>query len=125
MRVAFGADEHSVVTEEVLAGLLELGHQVLVIADGEPWLDVSLAVAGTVAARGADRGVLCCREAAKASGVANGVAGVRAALCADPEAARAAREGAANVLAVDIGATAPGGAIGIVAAFVGDEVGDE
>ena len=119
MRVAFGADEHCVLTEAALAELLELGQQVLVVADGDPWPDVSRAVALTVAAGDADGGVLCCRQAVEAAAAAGEVEGVRAALCADVEAVREARRiRRANVLALDIATTTPALAHLLLAAFV-------
>ena len=122
MRVAFGSEEHCVLSEAVLADLLELGQQVLVVADGEPWPVVTRAVAGMVASGEADRGVLCCRNTVAATAEAEAVAGVRVALGADAGAVREARGSVdANLLALPIDATTAAVARAVVAAFVGPE----
>ncbi len=108
MRIAFGTDERTRLTDDVLAALAERGHEVIVVADGEAWPDVGRAVGELVAAAGADRGVLCCWTGTGVSMAANKVPGVRAALCTDAETARGARRwNDANVVAFGLRLTAP------------------
>lgn len=100
MRIAFGTDEHTPLTDAVVAHLREGGHDVEVVADGDPWPDAGRRVGERVASGEADRGVVCCWTGTGVSMAANKVAGVRAALCTDGETARGARRwNDANVLA--------------------------
>ncbi len=103
MRIVFGTDETTPVTEAIRAHLVERGHEVEVIAAEEPWPDVGRLVARAVAAGRADRGVVCCFTGTGVSIAANKVAGVRAALCTDAGTARGARRwNDANVLALGL-----------------------
>lgn len=101
MRIAFGTDERTDVTDRVEAWLAEAGHEVVVAAErGGPWPDVGAAVGHAVADGTADRGVVCCWTGTGVSIAANKVDGVRAALCTDAETAAGARRwNDANVLA--------------------------
>ncbi len=100
MRIAFGTDERTPLTDHVKAALAERGHDVVVVGEGEPWPDVGRAVGEAVAGGDADRGVVCCWTGTGVSMAANKVGGVRAALCTDAETARGARRwNDANVLA--------------------------
>jgi ribose 5-phosphate isomerase B len=103
VRIAFGTDEVTPVSESVKAALAELGHEVVVVADGDPWPDVGHGVGAAVAGGSADRGVVCCWTGTGVSIAANKVPGVRAALCTDAETARGARRwNDANVLALGL-----------------------
>jgi ribose 5-phosphate isomerase B len=103
VRVAFGTDEVTAVTDAIKATLVELGHAVEVIGEGDPWPDVGRGVGEAVAGGNADRGVVCCWTGTGVSMAANKVAGVRAALCTDAETARGARRwNDANVLALGL-----------------------
>jgi ribose 5-phosphate isomerase B len=103
MRIAFGTDEATSLTENIKSVLTERGHDVLVVGDGDPWPDVGRAVAEAVASGAADRGVVCCWTGTGVSMAANKVTGVRAALCTDAETARGARKwNDANVLAMGL-----------------------
>ena len=103
MRIAFGTDEVTAVSESVKAVLNELGHEVIVVHDGEPWPDVGRDVGSAVADGSADLGVVCCWTGTGVSIAANKVPGVRAALCTDAETARGARRwNDANVLALGL-----------------------
>jgi ribose 5-phosphate isomerase B len=103
VRVAFGTDEATPLTEAVKAVLAERGAEVVVVAEGDPWPDVGAGVGAEVAAGRADRGVVCCWTGTGVSMAANKVAGVRAALCTDAETARGARRwNDANVLALGL-----------------------
>lgn len=122
MRIAFGTDEHTPVTEAVVADLEQMGHEVVVVADGDPWPDVGRGVAEAVAGGRADRGVVCCWTGTGVSMVANKVPGARAALCTDAETARGARRwNDANVLAFGLRLTTPTVAHELVEAFLTTE----
>jgi ribose 5-phosphate isomerase B len=103
MRVAFGTDEVTPVTEELRGYLAELGHEVVVPAGVERWAEVGRAVGDAVASDKADAGVVCCFTGTGVAMAANKVQGVRAALCVDAETARGARRwNDANVLALSL-----------------------
>jgi ribose 5-phosphate isomerase B len=96
MRIALASDEPYPVHATVTRVLEERGHAVVpfgAIASGreEPWPDVAEAAAQAVAAGDCDEGIFFCWSGTGISMAANKVAGVRAALCADPGAAAAAR----------------------------------
>lgn len=98
MKVAFGTDEHTVLTDAVRADLEGRGHTVVTVDDGQ-WVEVGHAVGEAVAGGRADTGVLFCWTGTGASIAANKVAGVRAALCTDAATAAGARTwNDANVL---------------------------
>lgn len=119
MKVAFGTDEHTPLTDAIVAGLRERGAEVAVLADGDPWPDVGRVVGEAVAAGAADRGVICCWTGTGVSMAANKVPGVRAALCTDAETARGARKwNDANVLALGLRLTSPQLAREMVEAFL-------
>jgi ribose 5-phosphate isomerase B len=122
MRVAFGTDEHTPLTEAIVADLERRGVEVRVLADGDPWPDVGRRVGEAVAAGDVDRGVVCCWTGTGVSIAANKVAGVRAALCTDAETARGARTwNDANVLALGLRLTSPEVAKEMVDAFLSTE----
>jgi ribose 5-phosphate isomerase B len=107
MRVAFGTDEWTPLTDAVRDDLETRGHVVVVAADGE-WAEVGLAVGEMVATRVADTGVLFCWTGTGASIAANKVPGVRAALCTDASTAGGARKwNDANVLVMGLRLTSP------------------
>jgi ribose 5-phosphate isomerase B len=100
MRIAFGTDERTGLTDAVVTRLGGLGHEVLVVADGADWPAAGRAVGEAVASGAADRGVVCCFTGTGVSIAANKVPGVRAALCTDAATAAGARRwNDANVLA--------------------------
>jgi ribose 5-phosphate isomerase B len=101
--VAFGTDERTGVSDEVVAALAAAGHEVVLRLEDEPWPDVGRRVGEAVATGEADRGVVCCWTGTGVSIAANKVDGVRAALCTDAETARGARRwNDANVLALGL-----------------------
>lgn len=119
MRVALGTDEHTPLVDELELGLAELGHDVVVVADGDPWPDVGRRVGEAVADGEVERGVVCCWTGTGVSIAANKVPGVRAALCTDAETARGARRwNDANVLAIGLRLTSPEVAREMVSAFL-------
>ncbi len=100
VRIVFGTDERTALTDGVRSRLAGAGHDVEVVAGGEPWPEVGRAVGEAVAQGRADRGVVCCWTGTGVSIAANKIPGVRAALCTDAETARGARRwNDANVLA--------------------------
>ena len=120
MRIAFGTDERTAVTDAVRAHLAGAGHDVSVLADGQVWPDVGRAVGRAVAEGSADCGVVCCFTGTGVSIAANKVRGVRAALCTDAETARGARRwNDANVLAFGLRLTTAEVAVEMVEAFLG------
>jgi ribose 5-phosphate isomerase B len=107
MKVAFGTDEHTALTDAVRAELESRGHTVVAVDDGQ-WVEVGHAVGQAVAGGRADTGVLFCWTGTGASIAANKVAGVRAALCTDAATAAGARTwNDANVLVMGLRLTSP------------------
>jgi len=126
MRIAFGTDERTAVTDGLVEHLRAGGHEVVVVGDGEAWAVVGASVGEAVAGGAADRGVVCCWTGTGVSMAANKVDGVRAALCTDAETARGARRwNDANVLALGLRLTSPTVAVEVVDAFLGDHEVDE
>jgi ribose 5-phosphate isomerase B len=122
MRIAFGTDERTVLTDDIKAALSERGHDVVVVGEGDPWPDVGRGVGEAVASGEAERGVVCCWTGTGVSMAANKVAGVRAALCTDGETATGARRwNDANVLAMGLRLTSPELAREMIDAFLGTE----
>jgi ribose 5-phosphate isomerase B len=119
MRVAFGSDERTPLTDAVVARLECDGHDVVVRIEDAPWPDVGRRIGEIVAAGDADRGILCCWTGTGVSIAANKVDGVRAALCTDAETARGARRwNDANVLAMGLRLTSAEVAREILDAFL-------
>ena len=107
MKVAFGTDEHTALTDAVRADLEARGHAVEVVSDGQ-WVEVGHAVGEAVAGRRCDTGVLFCWTGTGASIAANKVPGARAALCTDAATAAGARTwNDANVLVMGLRLTSP------------------
>jgi len=103
VRIAFGTDDASALTDTIKHELESRGHEVVIAGEGEPWPDVGRRVGELVVEGRADRGVVCCWTGTGVSMAANKVAGVRAALCTDAETARGARRwNDANVLALSL-----------------------
>jgi ribose 5-phosphate isomerase B len=108
MRIAFGTDERTGLTDHIKAALAERGHEVVVVGEDEPWPEVGRGVAEAVVGGRADRGVVCCWTGTGVSMAANKVTGVRAALCTDRATAEGARRwNDANVLALGLRLTSP------------------
>ena len=122
IRVAFGTDERTALTEAIVEQLRQLGADVVEVAVGAPWPDVGHLVGSAVAHGGADRGVVCCWTGTGVSMAANKVPGVRAALCTDAETARGARRwNDANVLAFGLRLTSTELAREMLEAFLATE----
>lgn len=122
VRIAFGTDERTVVSDAVRSHLESSGHTIVVAGEGDAWPDVGRRVGEAVAGGDAERGVVCCWTGTGVSMAANKVAGVRAALCTDAATADGARRwNDANVLALGLRLTSPTLAEEIVDAFLGGE----
>jgi ribose 5-phosphate isomerase B len=122
MRLAVGTDEVTGVTAAVEQHLARAGHELVVVAHGDPWPDVGRGVGEVVASGEADRGIVWCWTGTGVSIAANKIPGVRAALCTDPETARGARKwNDANVLALGLRLTSEPVAVEIVDAFLATE----
>ncbi len=108
MRIAFGTDERTFLTEWITSELAAKDHHVDIVADAIAWPDAGRAVGEAVAHGDAEFGVVCCWTGTGVSIAANKVPGVRAALCTDAETARGARRwNDANVLAIGLRLTSP------------------
>lgn len=119
MRIAFGTDERTDVTDAMQAHLTSAGHDVLVLGEGDPWPDVGRRVGEAVSAGDVDRGVVCCWTGTGVSIAANKVPGVRAALCTDAATADGARRwNDANVVALGLRLTSPTVAAEVIDAFL-------
>jgi ribose 5-phosphate isomerase B len=119
VRIAFGTDERTDVTDRIKEVLARQGHDVVVVGEGDPWPDVGRGVGEAVAAGEVERGVVCCWTGTGVSMAANKVPGVRAALCTDPETAAGARRwNDANVLALGLRLTSPALADEMIEAFL-------
>ena len=121
MRIAFGTDESTTLTTGIVDGLLEAGHDVDVLADGDAWPDAGRRVGEAVASGRADLGIVCCWTGTGVSIAANHASpAVRAALCTDAETARGARRwNDANVLALSLRLTSEALAEEVIVAFLG------
>jgi ribose 5-phosphate isomerase B len=103
MRIAFGTDERTGLTDHIKSALAERGHEVVVVGEDVPWPEVGRGVGQAVVGGGVDRGVVCCWTGTGVSMAANKVPGVRAALCTDRATAEGARRwNDANVLAMGL-----------------------
>ncbi len=109
MKVALGADHRGfALKEELKRWLAARGHEVIdfgpASADRVDYPDYAFRVAGAVARRQADRGILMCSTGIGMSIAANKVRGVRAALAGSVRLARLSREhNDANVLCLGAG----------------------
>ena len=119
MRIAFGSDERTALTDRIVELLVEAGHEPSVVGLDEPWPDVGRRVGEAVASGAADRGIVCCWTGTGVSIAANKVAGVRAALCTDAATAAGARRwNDANVLALGLRLTSAEVAREVIEAFL-------
>ncbi|MCY4640612.1 MAG: RpiB/LacA/LacB family sugar-phosphate isomerase [Chloroflexi bacterium] len=115
MRIAFGSDERTALTDHLVEELQARGHRVSLLGppagDGAPeagmqWAEVGQRAAMAVAQGDADEAVICCWTGTGVSIAANRVPGVRAALCSDAETARGARRwNDANALCLSLRTT--------------------
>lgn len=119
VRIAFGTDEETSVTESLVGYLRRGGHEVVVTARGEEWPEVGRAVGMAVASGRVDRGVVCCTTGTGVAMAANKIPGVRAALCTDAQTAAGARKwNDANVLAFGLRLTSAAVAGEVTDAFL-------
>ncbi len=130
MRIAVGSDERTHLTDFVIEELKKKGIELELHGplSGEPvqWAEVAEKVAGRVAGRACDQGILFCWTGTGVSMAANKVPGIRAALCSDAETARGARKwNDANVLAMSLRLTSPIVAKEILEAWFNSSVEEE
>lgn len=119
MRLAFGSDERTALTDALRAALEDRGHVLIDCGVGDPWPQVGRRVGDAVVAGAADIGVVCCWTGTGVSIAANKVPGIRAALCTDADTARGARRwNDANVLAFGLRLTSLPVALEMIEAFV-------
>ncbi len=119
MKIAFGTDEETSLTDALVTDLVEKGHDVERVGHGEAWPEVGRAVGEAVAAGRVERGVVCCWTGTGVSIAANKVPGVRAALCTDAATADGARRwNDANVLAFGLRLSSPAVVREMVDAFL-------
>jgi ribose 5-phosphate isomerase B len=133
VKFSIAADEETGVATLIAGVLAERGHEVvawhgaLSELERDDWAWASEAAARDVAGGAADQAIVACWTGTGASIAANKVAGVRAALCGDPETAAGARKwNDANVLALSLRTTSEALLTEIVDAWLGAEPsGDE
>ena len=107
MRIAFGSDERTALTDTVAADLEARGHELVLVGPvgggDEQWADMGRRVGALVADGECATGVCFCWTGTGASIAANKVPGVRAALCTDAATAAGARTwNDANVLVMGL-----------------------
>ena len=107
MRIAFGSDERTVLTDAVAADLEARGHELVLVGPpgggDEEWAEMGRRVGDLVASGDCASGVCFCWTGTGASIAANKVSGVRAALCTDAATAAGARTwNDANVLVMGL-----------------------
>jgi ribose 5-phosphate isomerase B len=118
VRIAFGTDERTSLTDAVVRYLNDAGHDVVNVADGAAWPEVGRSVGEAVARGSASFGIVCCTTGTGVSIAANKVPGVRAALCTDAATAACARRwNDANVLAFGLRLTSEAVAAEMLDAF--------
>jgi ribose 5-phosphate isomerase B len=95
MRIAFGSDQQTHLTETVIQELRERGHEVVLMGAlaGRPasWPVAARQVAEAIVSGLVEEGILACWTGTGVSIAANKLPGIRAALCGDAETARGAR----------------------------------
>jgi ribose 5-phosphate isomerase B len=126
MNVAIGTDHAGFVLKStVIEAIREAGHTpvdcgAFVLEPGDDYPDFAAAVARTVAAGEAERGVLICGSGVGASVAANKVHGIRSALCHDTFSARqGVEDDDMNVLSLGARVIGPALAREVVHAFLG------
>ncbi len=130
MKIAFGSDDSTPLTDFVAEDLERRGHDVVrtgaLIHGGDArWPAVGKHVGELVAAGDCVQGVLFCYTGTGVSMAANKVRGVRAALCNDAETAAGARRwNDANVLVTSLRSTSAEGAREILDAWFSAPPGD-
>jgi ribose 5-phosphate isomerase B len=125
MRIALGADDSPALIDVIADFLTNSGHDVTrfgkAAGESEAWGATGKRVAESVASGAHDLGVVCCWTGTGISIAANKVPGVRAALCADAETARGARQwNDANVLALSLRLTSEAHGLEILQAFLAE-----
>lgn len=109
MKIAFGSDEKTNLTEAILKWLQEKGHTVEKFghltneSEKWHWADIGKEVATQVINGSANLGIICCWSGTGVCMSANKVKGARAALCWDSETAKLTRKwNDSNVLCLSL-----------------------
>jgi ribose 5-phosphate isomerase B len=124
MKIAIGADHRGFQHKQELSRrLAAAGHDILDCGCDGPesadYPDAALACASSVARGESDAGILICGSGIGMSIAANKVAGVRASLCHDVEAARATREhNDSNILCLSGDRTSPADAVRLAEVYL-------
>jgi ribose 5-phosphate isomerase B len=92
VRIAFGTDEDTPLTDALMSVLAAGGHEVEYLAPGAQWPEVGRSVGEAVAQGRAERGLMCCYTGTGVTIAANKVPGVRAAVVHDVTTASLARQ---------------------------------
>ena len=91
MRVAFGTDEVTPVTDGIVGHLRAAGHEVDVVAAGDPWPEVGRGVGEAVASGAAERGIALCGSGIGIAIAVNRNPKVRCAQVSEPLSAKLCR----------------------------------
>lgn len=129
MKIAVGSDESTNLTHAIVARLRDMGHQVqlygALAGEDAPWPLVAEAVGEAVLRGEAQEGVLLCWTGTGVAIAANKLPGIRAALCADAQTARGARQwNHANGLVMSLRATSEAVASEMLEAWFATPFGD-
>ena len=119
MRVAFGTDEVTALTAAIQQQLAERGHEVVVVAGGDPWPDVGRRVGEAVAAGRRNSASCAAGPAPACPSPPTRSPACAPRLCTDAETAAGARRwNDANVLALGLRLTSPTVAAEMLDAFL-------
>jgi ribose 5-phosphate isomerase B len=125
MTIAIGADHRGFLHKQELSRrLAAAGHQVVDCgcdsSESADYPDAAFVCATSVGRGESDAGILICGSGVGMSIAANKVAGVRASLCHDAEAARATREhNDSNILCLSADRTSPEDAVHLAEIYLG------
>lgn len=103
MKLAFGVDEATELTDLLEDHLRSSAHELTIIVKNEPWPIVAKKVARSLQAGESEFGILLCYTGTGVALAANKFYGIRAALCASKEVAEGARRyNDANIVALGL-----------------------
>ena len=126
MRIAFGTDERTALTDRIKAALAERGHEVVVVGEGDPWPDVGRRVGEAVAGgrRRPGRRVLLDRHR-RVDGRQQGAGRAGRAVHRPRHRGRRPQWNDANVLALGLRLTSPALADEMLDAFLSTDAEDD
>jgi len=108
MKIAISSDEYLPIVDELIAEVKQRGHDVIYFGPlkgekSQDWPEVTLKAIAEMKSGNAAEGIVLCWTGTGCTLIANKVAGIRAALCADAETAKGARKwNHANVLGLSL-----------------------